>query len=67
VLDDSKKSRRELLDEYARIVTLTERPEHALRVREIIVELRKRAALGAPRPKRGLRLVARRPPPVEKT
>lgn len=65
--DDSEKSRRELLDEYARIVALTQRPEHALCVREIMVELRKRAALGAPAPKRRPRLVARRPAPARKT
>jgi len=36
VLADSEKSDRELIDEYSRIVTLTQRPEIALRVREIM-------------------------------
>jgi hypothetical protein len=50
--DDSEKSMQELLDEYTRIMDLTDRAENALRVREIMAELQKRAAAGPPRPKR---------------
>jgi hypothetical protein len=51
VPDDSKRSKRELLDEYSRIVTFIRRPECLRRVREIIDELRKRSVGAQPAPK----------------
>jgi hypothetical protein len=48
--DDSAKSTRDLLEEYSEIVTLTTRPEFALRVRMIIDELERRGALGERKP-----------------
>jgi len=62
VLGDSEKSDRELLDEYSSIVTLTQRHEHALRVREIIDELLKRTATRHPaaRKRRNLRPTPRK-------
>jgi hypothetical protein len=66
VLGDSKKSDGELIEEYSRIVTLmvTQRPEYALRVREIIGELRKRVATRHPSPRRrALRLAPLERPP----
>jgi hypothetical protein len=41
--NDTTKSDWELIEEYSRIVTLTERPELAFRVQEILDELRKRS------------------------
>jgi hypothetical protein len=46
---DAQMSTEDLLDEYSGIVMLTSRPEHALRVNEIIEELRRRGAFdGSP-------------------
>lgn len=49
--DDSEKSTEELLDEYTRIMDLTDWAD-ASRVREIMAELQKRSAAGHPGPKR---------------
>jgi hypothetical protein len=48
--DDSEKSTEELVDEYTRIMDLTDRADNAVRVREIMAELEKRSV--APGPKR---------------
>ena len=50
--DDSKKSKRELLDEYSKIVTFIDRPECLRRVREIIDELQRRNRDAQPAPKK---------------
>ena len=50
--DDSEKSTEELLDEYTRIMDLTDQAENALHVREIMAELEKRSSAGHPAPKR---------------
>jgi hypothetical protein len=49
---DAQTSTEHLLEEYSRIVTLTDRREYALRVNEIIEEIRRRGAfdLGSDRP-----------------
>jgi hypothetical protein len=44
--DDAARSTKDLLEEYSQIVTLTTRPEYALRVRMIMDELKRRGALG---------------------
>jgi hypothetical protein len=48
---DSEKYTDELLSEYFKLIDLPDRPEYALRVREIMAELRKRTAEGRPGPK----------------
>jgi hypothetical protein len=50
--DDSEKSTEALIDEYTRIMDLTDRAENAVRVREIMTELEKRSSAGHPAPKR---------------
>jgi hypothetical protein len=49
--NDSEKYTDELLSEYFKLIDLPDRPEYALRVREIMAELRKRTAEGRPGPK----------------
>jgi hypothetical protein len=58
---DSERSLEELLDEYSSIVTLTQRAEYSLRVREITDEILKRIAPQLPTKRRRGYRRARRP------